>query len=180
MEKLKVWEEADQADKRAVNERTTSVCKHYRILPDYRTGSGRKQHSVIVGHPMWDQPARPSVLPCISRFTASLREPAGITLPVFTKKISSAFSIVLRRWAIITLVVDSGKFLKDFLKQLLGNGIDIGSGFIENKEFRFAKHSAHEGNKLFLTQAYAIACCLHFGIKTLFKPFKKALQSCFR
>lgn len=33
-----------------------------------------------------------------------------MTLPVFTKKISSAFSIVFKRWAIITRVVDSGSF----------------------------------------------------------------------
>ena len=73
----------------------------------------------------------------------------------------------------MTWVVVAGSLFEDLLKQLLGNGVDIGRGFVEDEQLGISQHGTHERDQLFLAQADAVAARRDLCVESLFEPHKK-------
>src|SRR5262249_38887396 len=61
------------------------------------------------------------------------------------------------------------QLVKDLLKLLFRDGVDVRRRFIEDQNLRIPQHRAHERDKLLLPEADGIARCRDLGLKSLLK-----------
>ena len=58
------------------------------------------------------------------------------------------------------------EFEENFLEKFFGDRIDVGGCFVQNQQFRPAKHGAHKSDELLLAQADAVPAGRDRGIET--------------
>ncbi len=66
----------------------------------------------------------------------------------------------------MTLVVSGGQLGENLFEKLLGDGVDIGGGFVEDQQLGASQGGAHERDQLLLAQADAVAAAGYFRIQT--------------
>ncbi len=74
----------------------------------------------------------------------------------------------------ITLVVSGGQLVENLFQKLLGDGVDVGGGFVENQQVRTAQCGAHEGDELLLAEADVVAAAGDLGIQAFGKAREQA------
>src|ERR1700751_4895459 len=72
------------------------------------------------------------------------------------------------------------KLFKNFLEQLLRNGINIRCSFVQNKQCRRAEYRAHERDELLLSERDTIACRNNVRIQSLIESLYERQQILFR
>ena len=65
-----------------------------------------------------------------------------------------------------------GKLLQNIIEQLLSYCIDIGSGFVKNKQFGFTQYCTNESNQLLLSQTNTVTGRLYVCGKSTIKAFE--------
>ncbi len=69
------------------------------------------------------------------------------------------------------------EFRKDGFEELLGDGIDIGSGFIQDEEFRIPQKGSDKGNELFLSEADRLSTRDDLGFESLSEELEQARKA---